>query len=276
MGSLDRESSLDQGAPLALYAFNRGAQAKYYTNADRDIVLDGKTFLARENGVGTAISHTEIQDGGETSSQSITVTMALGLSVADWWRNAPPPGETITCTIWISHEDEDDWLVEWPAGRVVQPDWTSTILSLHSEPLTTRAARAAQGVVISRGCAHTLYDDGCGIDPAAHELPSTLTAVNALTLTATEFLALPAGRLAGGYLEFVDSQGYTVRRSIASHPGSTITIDYGHPELVASAAISVYPGCGLTWDDCLYYENTDNYLGFLYMPDRDNFDGNPI
>lgn len=276
MSSLDREASQGQGAPLALYQFARAGQVKCYTNADRDILLDGKTFLARENGVGTAISHTEIQDGGEAMKQSITVSMALGLSVADWWRNAPPPGESIACTIWLNHDGEDDWLVEWPGGRIVQPEWTDTTLTLRSEPLTSRAKRPGKGVVISRGCRHDHYGDGCKLDPADFELPATLDAVDGLVLTSSAFLALPAGRLAGGYLEFVDSNGFTVRRSIDSHPGNSITIDYGHPDLAAALSLSVFPGCNLSWEDCEYYSNTDNYGGWLYPPDKDNYDGNPI
>src|SRR5690606_27302228 len=133
-----------------------------------------------------------------------------------------------------------------------------------------------KGRVIGRGCDHTLYGPGCGLDPADFALPATLSAVGGLTLTASEFLTLPAGRLAGGYLEFTDNDGFTVRRSIAAHPGNTIVLDYGHDELAAALEVTVYPGCNHTWEDCLYFENTDNYGGFLYMPDRDYYDGNPV
>lgn len=277
MTSETRESSLDQGIPLKAFRFTRGALEKFYTSADRDITIDGDTYLSAEAGVGAAIAHTEIQDGGESQKQPITITVPKGLSLIDWWRPYPP-GETIVCTILTQHYGEVDWLVDW-IGRVTTPEWNDTTLSLRSEPSVTRAKKGGKGRTIGRGCDHVLYSQGdgmCNVDPAAHELPATLSAVIGLTLTASEFLALPAGRLAGGYVEWVDADGLTVRRSIESHPGNTITIDYGHAELLTGLVLSAYPGCGLTWDDCLYFANTDNYGGFLYMPDRDNYDGNPI
>src|SRR5690606_32250126 len=161
--------------------------------ADRGVAVNGAAYLHEEAGVAAAISHTEIQDGGESAKQPITLTLPLGLSVVDNWRPYPP-GETIVCTIYTKHDGESDWLVDW-IGRVVAPSWTDSVLTLRSEPSITRARRGGKGRVIGRGCDHTLYGPGCGLDPADFALPATLSAVDGLTLTASEFLTLPAGRL---------------------------------------------------------------------------------
>lgn len=271
MTSESRESSLDQGVPLKCFKFTRGTAEWYYTSADRAVTLDGHQYTP------AAISHSEIQDGGDSAKQPITITLPLSLPVIDNWRPYPP-GETIVCTVYTLHQGEVDWLVDW-IGRVTNPSWTDSVLTLRSEPSITRAKRGGKGRTIGRGCDHTLYSQGpgmCNVDPMAFALPAILSAVDGLTLTASEFLTLPAGRLAGGYLEFVASDGFTVRRSIASHPGNTVVLDYGHGELLAALAVTVYPGCNHTWEDCLFFSNTDNYGGYLYMSDRDYYDGNPI
>lgn len=253
---------------VKLFRFTRQHLHWHYTSADRVIELDGQDFLP------APISHTGITDGGDANKVSIRITLPRTLPVAaNWW--PWPPGDVIVATIWTKDVGEDQAFVDW-IGRVVAPQFTGNELTLVSEPNSTTARRGGKGRVLGRGCDHILFSAGCGVDPADHALPATLDGVAGLTLAATAFLALPSGRLAGGWIEWEREDGLIERRSIAQHTGNAIVIDYGADELAPDLEVTAYPGCAQTWEDCEYYENTENYGGWLYRPTRNFYDGNPV
>lgn len=105
---------------------------------------------------------------------------------------------------------------------------------------------------------------------------ATLTAVSGLSLTALAFGAFPSGRLAGGFIEWLRADGLMEYRSIRSHSGSVIQIDYGAADLAKDLVVTAYPGCAHTWADCVYYENEPNYGGDLWIRTQNPFSGNPV
>ncbi|HXD37022.1 MAG TPA: phage BR0599 family protein [Rhodanobacter sp.] len=271
MTSEARDASVADGQPLKLVIFTRATKFWRYTDADRVIFHDGNAYA------NTPIKVSEINDGGEQNKVSIKITLPKTATVADNWRPYPP-ADPIGVTIMTQHYGETDFLVDW-IGRIIQPHFDDTTLTLTSEPSATMARRGGGGRTWQRGCDLLLYSQGigmCNVVKADHALPATLTGVSGLTLAADEFATLPDGRLAGGYVEWTRSDGLLDRRSIDSHTGTTVTIEYGSPDLVAALDVTAYPGCNQTWADCSYYENTDNYGGELWIPGRDYYDGNPV
>lgn len=249
-----------------LFRFTRGDVHWRYTSAQGGVVDAGDTYLY------APIDHGRITDGGDRNKAGIEITLPKDLAVADNW--APfPPADPVTVTIWT--EVDGTFFVDW-IGRVFGPKFNGTTLTLTSEPSLTSARRGGKGRRCQRGCDHILFSDGCGVDPVDHALPATLSAVDNLTLTSAAFLALPAGRLAGGWVEWTRPDGIVERRSIDLHPGDSVVIDYGSEDLVEDLEITAYPGCAQTWEDCEYYENTENYGGFVYRPNRNYYDGNPV
>lgn len=269
MGSETREYSHHDGQPILLFVFNRGPLVWRYTNSDRDEIHGGETFTK------ASIKHSEITDGGTGDKIKITVTMQKNLPVVANWTPYPPQ-DVVAITIMTKHDGEDDFLVDW-IGRVVQPSWSETELTLTSEPSATTAKRGGKGRKAQRACDHVLFDDKCGVDPAGHELPATILTVVGFDLTATAFLALPTGRLAGGYVEWERLDGLIERRSIDEHVGNRITVDYGSEYFAEGLELSAYPGCNHTDEDCGgYFDNQLNNGGFKWLPQRNNFDGNPV
>lgn len=271
MTSEARDASLTDGKPVKFFRFTRGTVHWHYTNADRELMHDGATYLP------TAISHSEIKDGSEPNKASITITMPQDLPVAGNWRPFPP-GDRIVATIMTQHLGEADVLVDW-IGRVTSPQFDDVTLQLLSEPTTTTARRGGRGRVFSRACDLVHYSQGpglCNVDPVEHALPAVVSNVAGLAVTATAFLALPSGRLAGGWVEWTRADGLIERRSIDAHVGDTITIDYGAQDLASDLAVTAYPGCAHNWADCGYYANQDNYGGELWIPGRNFYDGNPV
>ncbi|HEY4145163.1 phage BR0599 family protein [Pinirhizobacter sp.] len=271
MTSEAREASADQGQPIKLFTFTRGTKTWRYTDADRLLFVGGNAYAP------APITHTAIQDGGEQNKISITLKLPKTLQVANNWRPYPP-SDNIAITIMTQHYGEDDFLVDW-IGRIIQPKFDDTTLSLTSEPTATTAKRGNGGRTWQRDCDLMLYSVGlglCNVDRAAHAVPAVLTVAGGLTLTAAAFGSLPSGRLAGGDIEWVRPDGLIDHRSIDSHNGDTIVVDYGSADFEDGLNLTAFPGCGQTWDDCVYYENKDNYGGELDIPGRNYFDGNPI
>lgn len=105
---------------------------------------------------------------------------------------------------------------------------------------------------------------------------ATLTSVSGLTLKATEFGLFASGRLAGGFIEWTRADGLTESRSIRTHSGTDVVIDYGAADLAVNLAVRAYPGCAHNWADCGFFENQLNYDGALWKPSKNPFSGMPV
>lgn len=97
---------------------------------------------------------------------------------------------------------------------------------------------------------------------------ATVTDVTGLVVTADEIGAatLP---LAGGLVLWTRADGLQERRSIMSQSGSTITLQFGGPELAEGTVLRVYPGCAHNLAACTEHGNEINYPGFKYLPVED-------
>jgi len=345
MTSESREDSWDQGKPVALYRFTRGAREWFYTSSDRNEVLGEDTYVP------ASIKRSSIRQGSERAKLNITITLPSTLPVADNWRPYPPL-DVIAVTCLVRHVGEADAFVEW-VGRVSAPKFNGATLDLTCIP--SRAAKSSgQARVWQLGCDLMLFSQGvgmCNLDPAAVAVPGVLetvsgTSVSAagfaaaprnlaggrlewvapggditqrailvhdgaaltldspavefvvgagviaytatlyrqavllpfigLALVAVEFGYFPDGRLAGGYIEWERADGLMEYRTIKSHEGQTIVIDYGAADLAEGLTVTAYPGCNQTWADCSYFENTGNFGGCKDMPVQNPYSGNPV
>ena len=271
MTSEAREASWDQGKPVYFFRFTRGARQWFYTNSDRDEVLGDDTYSR------TAIMRSAIRQGSERARLNITVTLPSSLEVAENWRPYPSP-DAIAVTCFVRHVGETDVMVDW-IGRVTAPKFNGVTLELTCEPSATRAKRPGADRGWQIGCPLTLYSQGigqCNVDRALHAVPAVLTAVDRLTLTASAFGLVANRRLAGGYIEWPIGDGLVEYRTIQQHNGTSIVIDFGAADLAPGLAVTAYPGCAQTWDDCGYYDNQDNYGGEKNMPVKNPYSGDPV
>lgn len=268
MTSEARDQSLLGGKPVKYFRFTRGDVHWYYTAGNTARQFMEQTWLP------ASIDHAEIQDGGETQQQTLEITLDKGLDVASNWRPYPP-ADAINVTIWTQHDGEDDAEVDW-IGRLLSPDFTDTSLVLQSEATHTIGSRAGAGPVVQRVCDLVVFSEDCGVDLALHQLPATITAIAGTSITAAEFLAFPSGRLAGGWIEWTRPDGIVDRRDVVGHTGDTIQVRLGAPDLAVGSAIAAAPGCSGTWEDCVYFDNTDRCGAEFYMPGRSYYDGNLV
>ena len=269
MTSEARDASRESGEPIYYYAFVRGTVAWRYTSADRELTYATHAYAP------APITHSGIKSGGDSGGQSISITMPRTLDVATNWFPWPP-ADVIMCSIFCQHAGETDALLIW-SGRVLQPKWSDTTLTLVSESMMTLTRGAAPAPRLQRSCWKTCYSTACGVDPEAHRVAGTITAIDGFTLTIAAAATFPDGRLVNGVLEWETDDGLVMSRTIEIHASSDITIDYGDISLEVGLAVSLLPGCRQSWDDCdTYFDNAENCGALEYIPSRNPHDGNPV
>jgi hypothetical protein len=265
-----RELSRYLGEPAHLFRFTMGALVVRYWSGSKEIDLGGGEVYTP-----LAIERSPIRDSVQQPKNNVTITLPLSAPIADWWIPYPPSQRVFVQCIAI-HADEAEVAYEW-FGRVLTPSRTDRVLELPCEPTRSSSTRSGQSCKWCRGCPLAVYSQGvgqCNLDPADFDQPATLDAVAGLVLTSTDFGSVPLN-LAGGYLEFVATNGETESRSILSHSGDNVTVNFGHADLAAALAVTAYPGCPGDWAACLARGNTPNYGGDEYLPQTNLFDGNP-
>lgn len=266
------EKSRLGGKPVGLLRLSRGSLLQLYTTADRNIVVGTETYLP------LAITRSAIRDSAERAKGVLTLTLPVDAPCAAWWRPFPP--STPVGVTWLAtHRGSTEVAVEW-VGRVIGPKFTDTVLTLSCEQSKTNARSRGLALRWQRGCPLALYSQGvglCNVNRAAHAVAGVLTAVAGLGIRAAAFGTAPAGRLAGGYVQWTRPDGGTELRSISAHAGDLVTLNYGSDTLAVNLSVTAYPGCKHNFADCSgYFNNGPNYGGALYMPTKSPFDGNPV
>jgi hypothetical protein len=265
------------GRKVALYTFTRGALVRRYTSHVEDLTLGANTYTAARG-----ISHSAVRESAEKPKNDLTIKAAYLLDptdaaapdapatqeIGDWWRPYPP-GQVVQVLVATTHVGDPDAQVnvEW-LGRVIAPKYGDVQMELRCEPSFRRGNAYGRIPIVQRGCWVPLYSQGvgmCNVAKATHAVPATLSAVAGLELTAAAFGTAPRN-LAGGSIEWLRGDGLTDTRSIRTHAGSVITIDYGAEDLAAALAVTAYPNCAHDRAACISFGNEVNYPGFPNLP----------
>lgn len=266
------------GQKVALYRFAQGAVVWRYTSAQSAVTVGAETYTPVRG-----ISHGAIRESA-ASAEKNRLTIAMPYRMDPLATDAPAcqalgnvfnpwmPSERVLVTVMTLHLGDPDaeTSVEW-TGRVVAPSFTDTRVELVCDPSYRNPRSSGRQRRIGRACDIPLYSQGpgmCNVAKAAHAVAATLSAVSGLTLTAAAFGTAPRP-LGGGFVEWTRSNGLTERRTIWSHSGTSIVINWGGPELAAALAVTAYPGCAHNLAACESYSNAVNYPGFPNLPSND-------
>ncbi|WP_282271805.1 DUF2163 domain-containing protein [Stenotrophomonas sp. PS02298] len=150
--------------PVHLFVFTRQHLAWRYCTADRDLVIDGKTYLSAQ------ISRSEIRQTVERAKDKVTIKIAylLDPSAADypttqslgnnWWPHPPTDTIAVVCMTYDAGS-ADAPAIEW-IGQIVQPKVDGSEMELTCEPGNGYAHARGQGLRWQRGCGKTVYSVG--------------------------------------------------------------------------------------------------------------------
>lgn len=266
------------GRKVALYRFAVGAVVWRFTSAQVALTLGAETFTPAPG-----ITHTAVRETA-ASAQKNQLTISMPYRMNPLASDAPAtqdignvfnpwsPSQRMLVTVLVTHLGDPDaeTNVEW-MGRVVAPRFEDASLELTCDPSYRNPRSAGAQRRIGRACDVPLFSQGlgmCNVEKAAHAVPATLGAVSGLTLTAAAFASAPRP-LVGGMLEWTRSNGLVETRTIWSHDGDEIVINWGGPELEVGAAVTAYPNCPHNVAGCQSFDNEPNYPGWPNLPSSD-------
>ncbi|MGH1447875.1 MAG: phage BR0599 family protein [Pseudomonadaceae bacterium] len=230
------EGSWFGAKPVLFYRFARGPITWCYTSADRNQTLGEDEYTP------LPIKPPQVRQGSEKGRRSFKVELPRTAAVAANWLPYSP-SEVITLTVLCRHVGEIDTLVE-AQGRVVGSVFKDDLLALTCEPTMTRGRRTGSPRRLTVGCDLVVYGKGpglCNLDPDAVPVTGTLTDVAELTLTITaaEFAGAPRN-LAGGMVEWTDTEEVLHQIPIVSHSGQTITLESWDAQLLVDLELTAY------------------------------------
>lgn len=277
------------GRPVYLYEFLRtsnGADFYWrYNTSDRKIfynTYEWKPINIYDDG---------IRLSAEAASTDLIVTMPISEDFCDQFRLS---GTTPSDTVWLrvrrvhvgDMTDVDGDAPTVAADALLM--WIGTVNGINQiDELTAKVRCSMVSASLRRSglrygyqknCPHVLYaSNTCKVNKADFLLSATVTAIDGLTISATEFGTKPDGWFSGGFLEYALPSGMTERRMIVNHVGEDITIIGLPAGMAVGDTISSYPGCDRTVDTCVAkFNNLANFGGFPHSPGRNPFDGNPV
>lgn len=253
------------GAPTELFLFQQRATCWQYTSADTEIVWGGKTYIPR------TVSRGAFDRNDEAGSSTVTVRLDRTLKVSGQFLDGSTP-TPVYLTIYRKHRADAQAIVLFK-GTVANAELIGEEIILTCVSPLSAEEKAVPRELIMRTCPHVLYGPRCTLDPTNYGVSSTVTGVNAATVTVSETGSYASGDFTAGVLVRDD----TLQRAfIQGHTyfGGTHTFTLLQPMvgLAVSDDVTFYYGCDRKHSTCRdKFNNMPNFGGFPLHPERNPF-----
>jgi uncharacterized phage protein (TIGR02218 family) len=243
-----------------------------WSGADKALVANSQTFA-----LGPLIERTTIEEkiGLEAVSMDVTITGDSNDTI-----NGVPVIQ------FIAQRGFDGAVIK--LERAFFPTWsdpvTGTILRFGGKVTSVNEIKgeSAQVTVSSwlmlldtmmptdlyqASCLHTVYNSGCGLNPADFDVSGSVTSGSTTTLI-NSGLSMTANDYAQGRMVFTSGPNTGVQRGVKSNTTSGITVVSPFPFVPAVGnTFTVFKGCDRTRGTCLTkFNNLLNYKGTDFVP----------
>lgn len=253
--------STSDGRPFFLYKFVRGSVITTFTSNNGLITFDGLDYQP------SPISHRGINSTGQVERVSLDIVFPKSDSFARS-QFTPDYNKATFLTIYRAHQDAPTDVQTMWKGRVTSFKVGGSNIVLTCENIQSTVRRNGLRGVYQRGCRHSLYGSGCGLDIADWYVNFTATTVSKTTVILNTTPPID-GYYTGGVIKFGDSLGL-----ITNHTGNTLQLLHEVPLLVSGSSIQIAAGCDLKRPTCeAKFNNVLNFGGMPYLPSRNPFNG---
>lgn len=271
----DRELSNFDGKPISLYEFTRGSLAWRYNTSDRDITLGvGVDAVVYE---AVPVSDSGVHQSGQPSADNFEVTLPADAAVALLYR-ATAPTDRVWLKVRRMHHGDTEAPVTWVGSiaQATQRDEATAVLVCQS--LVSSFEANGLRLTWQRSCPHFLYDGQCRADKAAFAVAATVVLLDGLSVQVSSVGGHAAGWFSGGMIEWVVEAEVLDRRMVETHvSGSILTLLGSTDGLTVGKAVTLYPGCNRTVQQCNEkFANLPNYGGVPHLPGKSPFDGSSV
>lgn len=278
----DIEISVEEGRPIAFYAFTLNSVVWRYTSSDAVISAGGFTWEP------AAISDDGQRQTGETQTDAMSIVAPSWIGPAQAFMSGAP-SKNIQIAILRKHQQSADMVTEY-IGEVTQINFPFPgTARITCETLASTLQREGLRQGWQRACPHTLYDPlTCRLSKAAWAVTFTVLSVNGYEVSLDIASSQSTGHFNGGFIEwthpirgveFISVEVHTAPLTGPVAPGNPncFLVLFGSPgDLYVGATGTIYPGCDFTPARCQAFGNYDNYGGVPDMPGKSPFDGTPV
>jgi len=256
---------------IELYKMVMGGEIWNFTSADKVQFFDSGDGLEAYTPI--AISRGKIEQRPELSKLNLPVKIPIGHSLSVLLMTSFVE-QIMLLTVFS--DTEGDSHVEWK-GRLAGLNPGVADLTLNFEQIFTTMRRPGLRARFQKSCRFALYGRGCEMNPADFDVAATLNAIAGRVLTIPEADTADDGRYTGGMVAAPDGT-YSF---VINHVGSLITVQrvsYSMAQAFDASgpglAITIYPGCQHTREDCnAFFNNLPRYGGFDWIPEKNPMGG---
>lgn len=265
-----KEISLYGGGPIELYLFDReSTQLWAYTSADEEQTYLGQVYVS------VPIKRGKIEHSQDIVRNAITLSLPTSTDFVQEYI-ASPPTDQITLTIHRFHYGDSEVKSIW-VGRVINVSFKEISADVRCESIHASLKRFTLRRRYQVACPHLLYSDSCGASSASFKVTTTLSDVDGLIITSSDFGSYADGYFTGGYVTILSGGVYN-KRFITDHVGNDLTLNLALTDAVVGSSVEAYPGCAHNITDCqTKFSNILNYGGQPWIPKTHNpMAGSPI
>lgn len=266
-----REQSNFGGMRIRLYEFRVGdAEPFRYTNCERQITLGGKPYDP------IAIRSGSVKQSSDPSQDTFSIVMPDDKPPASFFKGTGP-SQTIIVTVRNMHFQTQEAPVQFVGEITDHRQPTIGQSELVCQYLSAALERTGLRLGYTRTCPHALYDINCTVDKSLYAVTGAITAMDGNHITSPAFGAFPDDWFSGGFFEFDFLPGAPNTRGIERHQGNDFLVFGLTDGLVVGQLVVAYPGCARVIEVCRdKFNNVPNYGGFVALPGKNPFDGQPI
>lgn len=269
------ELSVQNAMPTELYQISYTGNYWYYTSADRNIIVDGREYIA------LPITHPEIEPSIDAVKAGLPVTFPRAAGFAEVFR-VGPPSEVVSFSLLVENAlSPGDFIVAW-RGRIINVEWqnNSAWFVATVENIFSSLQRPGLRRRYSITCPHALYGSQCRVSRDAFREISPILGVTGTAVVVQAAAGKPNNYYAGGFITYINSAGGNLeKRMIRQSAGDTGTLILAsYPiGITAGELASIYAGCDHQVQTCdSKFNNVDNCGATPYIPKKNPFGGSTL
>lgn len=258
------ETTESSGQPVELYKFESTAFSTnyYYTSGDTEVVYSGNTYTP------LYIKRTQPELSKEKNAQQIVVTIDRTNPLAQKWLSFIP-NSTVWLTVYRYHRTDPDneFIVFW-RGKVRGVERLINEVQFVCQLIDSAFDRNGLRRSFGTTCPHLLYGDKCKAIKASFSYSATISGVNGVTITSTNFSAFPDGYWTAGTVERANGEV----RYVFNHVGNDVELLYPFDNLPNGEVVTVVAGCLHDGSTCINkFNNFVNFGGIPFLSTSNPF-----
>ncbi|HHK4725441.1 TPA: phage BR0599 family protein [Pseudomonas aeruginosa] len=270
----ENELSVQDARPIELFEVSYTGNYWYYNTSSKDIVLDGRRYIA------APCSHEDIIPTVDAEKTGNTAVFPADAGFGEVFR-VQPPSEVVSMSIRMQNYLVPSELVTIWKGRIINVAWNGEgMLEAVVENVFSSLQRPGLRRRFSITCPYALYSASCGVNRDDFRDDTPVLAMAGLGLVLQAAIGKPDDYYAGGYVTWENNiHGNQEKRMVRQSVGATGTLILASPPIALSGGqvVSAYAGCDHLIATCdSKFDNSDNCGATPYIPKKNPFGGSTI